>query len=105
MSLLSQYNDATNGDFRQKLIAALSKKAAEKLQDLVIPTSPEDPDKARYIMFARKALDAEPDGIAFIARALAVNGINNDSLDGAIQTAVDANFDAMALLFDPEIGV
>lgn len=97
--LLTQYTEAANSEFRNRLVQALAKKAATELN----ATGTGDPEYPRYVSLARKALNQGEAGVTFVARALVANGYNNDSLDLDIQAAIDTYFDTFAKMFDPVV--
>ena len=97
--LLTQYTEAADVDFRNRLVQALAKKSAQELNS----TAPTDPEYGRYLKLARHALNQDQAGVTFCARALVANGITGASTDAEIQTNVDTYFDALAKSFDPDI--
>jgi len=99
MTLLSNYNDSKEPQFGAKLLMAIAVKAKVELATLVNT----DPEYGRQINMIRTALRANPESIYEFTRIFAANGINNDSTDTQIQTAVDNNWDALSKIFDPEV--
>jgi hypothetical protein len=102
MTLLSEYENSTNPDFRTKLIMALAHKVSGELATI----APGDPDNKyeRYIMISRKVLNEDQTVMDFVARVAAQAGLSNASTDLEIQTAVDSAFDKVSKVFDPTVG-
>lgn len=99
MTLLNDYNESVEPQFAAKLIMALSIKAKIELTTLVGT----DPEYYMSITMIRHVLSADTSSVKQFTRIFAANGVNNDDTDVAIQAAVDANWDYLIKVFDPEV--
>lgn len=97
--LLTQYTEAADTDLRNRLVQALAKECATKLNQ----TNQGDPFYDRYVALARLALNMTNESITFVARALVANGYTNASSDTDLLTAVATYFDVFAKSYDPTI--
>ncbi len=102
MTLIDEYNNSMDPEFRTKLIMALAHKMAIELATI----SPGDPDNKydRYVMMARKTLFEDQTNMSFVSRIAAQAGLSNSSTDAVIQAAVDGAFDKVSKVFDPTVG-
>lgn len=96
MALLDEYTDGSDSDFGNKIVAAMSRKATDYLQNAPTPS-------AMSLKFAKYILGSVSPDVLFVGRAFASVGINNGSIDSVIQNAVDSNFETLAKLFDPDV--
>ena len=101
MALLDDYTLAADENFRNKIVAAMSKKATEWLQGLDPQTPPSN--YSMVLKFAKHVLSSFNNSVYFISRAFVSAGITNASDDTQIQAAVDNNFEILAYLYDPDV--
>jgi len=104
-TLLEKWN-ATKGDeggkFGARIAMALAKRAGVELNTLSGGTNTE-PTYDRYIRMANYVLDAGPKQLNMFVRVFAAAGMSNASEDTDISDAVVTYWDAISLLFDPNV--
>jgi len=104
-TLLEKWN-ATKGDggskFGARVAMALAKRAGVELNTLSGGTGTE-PTYARYIRMSNFILDAGPKELSIFVRIFAAGGLSNASDDTDITDAVVTYWDAISLLFDPNV--
>lgn len=104
-TLLEKWNNATGTEapeFGARVAMALAKRAGVELDTLSGGTGTE-PTYNRYIRMANYILYAGPQDLDIFVRIFAAAGMSNDSLDTDISDAVVLYWDALSLLFDPNV--
>lgn len=95
LDLNEQYSEE-GGILNAKIVAALCKKV---LNDIIAATPPYDPD---LLSFAKLICNAGAKDVRLVARALISQGVTKETLDGPLQTAVDANIDVFKDMINAE---
>ena len=102
MTLLSdyQYLGTTDGkEFLNKVAAAFYKVATDStLTETPVPSTSE-------MRFAKAVLTASAKGMVFVARAMVSQGLNNETTDAALKSAIENNYTYLARLYDPTLEV
>ena len=98
MTLLEDFQGVTT-EFKNRIVAALSKAATDELLTLVDT----DPDYKQKAAFCKVCVNATPNGVRGVARAMISQGVTAVSPDSTIQTAITGNFDALSAMYDPTL--
>ncbi len=102
MTLLDDFNDASDTEFLAKVLTALVEKAKTELATLLDVITPAQKRKARTVRSMIQATTGDS-RIIGVSRILVSEAVTNASTDAEIQTEVTARFAKIEFLFDPAL--